>query len=82
MKKILASTLILTSLVDAFSILVIYLLLNTTANPETLDIDGMKLPMASQSIALKSATTVRIHGKKVLLYIHRRKVVLRHQQMN
>ena len=66
-KRVLATTLILTSLVDAFSILVIYLLLNTSSNPETLNVNGMELPTASQSLALKTATTVRIEGKKVFI---------------
>ena len=37
--KTLVAALILTSLVDAFSILVIYLLMNTTAATETLDLE-------------------------------------------
>ncbi len=66
-KKNLAMTLTLTSLVDAFSILVIYLLLNTSNNPETLNIHNMELPKASQSISLKPATTVRIEKSKVFV---------------
>lgn len=63
--KALAATLLLTSLVDAFSILVIYLLMNTTAANETLNINKeIKLPMAAQSEILTAGLLVKINNDK------------------
>ncbi|MCB0411114.1 MAG: biopolymer transporter ExbD [Bdellovibrionales bacterium] len=49
-KKELAATLILTSLVDVFSILVIYLMVSTTAGVEMDVAEGITLPSASNSV--------------------------------
>lgn len=57
--KTLVAALILTSLVDAFSILVIYLLMNTSAATEQLDLEkDLTLPMASQSEVLQAGVVV------------------------
>ena len=65
LKKSLAASLILTSLVDAFSILVIYLLVNTTAGTENLNISKkMQLPIASESELLTSGLIVKIEDSK------------------
>lgn len=54
-------TLSLTSLIDAFSILVIYLLMNFSANGEVVQITkDMQLPKATQSVDLKAGLVVRI----------------------
>lgn len=57
--KTLVAALILTSLVDAFSILVIYLLMNTTTATEALDLEKeITLPMATQSDMLQAGVVV------------------------
>jgi biopolymer transport protein ExbD len=58
--------LMLTSLVDAFSILVIFLIVNTSTNQESVDVDmkKMALPVASESQLIMQGITVRAddHG--------------------
>ncbi len=63
--KTLVAALILTSLVDAFSILVIYLLMNTSAATEQLDLEkNLTLPLATQSEVLQAGVVVTtINGK-------------------
>lgn len=63
--KTLVAALILTSLVDAFSILVIYLLMNTSAANQELNLEkDMTLPMASHSEVLQAGVVVTtINGK-------------------
>ena len=57
----LVAAVILTSLIDAFSILVIYLLVNFSTSGEVLYINkDMELPMASESVTLKRTTLVKI----------------------
>lgn len=57
--KALVATVILTSLVDAFSILVIYLLINTSAANEELNLEkDLTLPMATQSEVLQAGVVV------------------------
>jgi biopolymer transport protein ExbD len=58
--KALVATLILTSLVDAFSILVIYLLMNSSASQELNLEKEIKLPMATQSDVLDAGVVVSI----------------------
>ena len=59
------ASLILTSLVDAFSILVIYLIMNTSAAHEDMNIDkNITLPMASYSEVLQAGVVVTtVKGK-------------------
>lgn len=67
-KKHLTTSLVLTSLVDAFSILVIYLLVNTSATNESLEITkGMELPLASQSESLEAGLVVKIENNKYII---------------
>lgn len=67
-KKPLAQALILTSLVDAFSILVIYLLVNFSNSGEMLYISkDMELPTAIQSEVLKRATLVKLEDGKIFV---------------
>lgn len=58
------ASLMLTSLVDAFSILVIFLIMNTSANQDTLDVDMQKmaLPKATNSQLIMEGVTVRVEG--------------------
>lgn len=59
--RILTATLVLTSLVDAFSILVIYLLLNSSSATTQIEIDqGMQLPRTDFHQALKDGIGVKV----------------------
>jgi hypothetical protein len=67
-KKTIVATLILTSLVDAFSIMLLYLLVQNTGNGSTLELEGAaKLPTATEASALHAGTRVRVVGNKYLL---------------
>lgn len=61
--------LMLTSLVDAFSILVIFLILNTSANQESLEVDTKKLalPVASDTMMIMQGVTVRVDANNNFL---------------
>lgn len=62
------ASLMLTSLVDAFSILVIFLIMNNSTNSEVLNIgDKVKLPQASESEFIKDGVVVRVEGGKILV---------------
>jgi biopolymer transport protein ExbD len=63
-RRTMFASLMLTSLVDAFSILVIFLIMNTSANQDTLDVDMQKmaLPKATNSQLIMEGVTVRIEG--------------------
>src|SRR5580692_6265175 len=63
------SSLMLTSLVDAFSILVIFLIMNHSASQESLDVDTqrMALPSATDSQLIMEGVTVRIDGANYLV---------------
>ena len=66
--KNLTATLVLTSLVDAFSILVIYLLINTSSATETLDVSKtLNLPSADKTQALDSSVVVRVEGTQYVI---------------
>ncbi len=56
------ASLMLTSLVDAFSILVIFLLMNQLASQESLDVDTnrLALPRATESQLIMQGVTVRV----------------------
>lgn len=55
------ATLMLTSLVDAFSILVLFLMMNTgSQQPDIKFSDSIKLPLAQASAGLLETTTLRI----------------------
>lgn len=67
-EKILVASVILTSLIDAFSILVIYLLVNFSNSGEILYLSkDMELPPSQQSEVLQRTTLVKI--EKGQLYI-------------
>lgn len=63
------ASLMLTSLVDAFSILVIFLLMNHSASQESLDVDTQRLalPRASDSQLIMQGVTVRIDPTGILI---------------
>lgn len=67
-KKTLAATLMLTSLVDTFSVLVIYLLVNFSTSGEMLYLSkGMELPAAAQSEELKRNVVVKVEDDKLFI---------------
>lgn len=67
-KKKIVTTLILTSLVDAFSIMLLYLLVQNTGNGSSLELlKSEKLPVAIKTEALHQGTLVRIEGRRYFL---------------
>lgn len=65
-KKSLATALVLTSLVDAFTIILLYLLVAGTGTPSQLQLnaDEKNLPAASQAAPLDAGTIVRVENGK------------------
>ena len=62
------AALILTSLVDAFSIMLLYLLCNGTGNGSTLELDKTQgLPVAVKSGPISAGTLVRVEGDQYFL---------------
>lgn len=60
-RRRLMASLMLTSLVDAFSILVIFLIMNHSASQESLDFDQtLALPKAQQSQVIQNGVVVKI----------------------
>jgi biopolymer transport protein ExbD len=67
-KRKLVMALILTSLVDAFSIMLLYLLVQNTGNGSTLELSkAEKLPTAMKAEALHTGTLVRVEGSRYFL---------------
>lgn len=67
-KRNLAETVMLTSLVDAFSILVVYLLFNFSSTGELLyTSEGMELPSAVKAIELKRNVVVKVEKDKLFI---------------
>jgi biopolymer transport protein ExbD len=65
-KKVMAVSLSLTSMVDMFAILVIFLLVNNSSVPEWVDLGhDIKLPKARTSDEAKRATTISISATQV-----------------
>ncbi len=68
--------LVLTSLVDAFSIMLLYLLAQNTGNGSTIELDkSEKLPTAIKAEALHDGTMVRIEGNTYYLGKERIEIV-------
>ncbi len=59
--------LMLTSLVDAFSILVIFLILSHSANNEVVNVGNIELPQATESQLIQEGVVVRLEGGKFLV---------------
>ncbi len=67
-RRVLAADLLLTALIDAFSILVIFLLMNFSSNGEILFINkGTELPKSSASEFLERNPVVKIEEGKIFL---------------
>jgi biopolymer transport protein ExbD len=67
-KRKMVMALILTSLVDAFSIMLLYLLVQNTGNGSTIELNkAEKLPTASKAEALHNGTLVRVEGSRYFI---------------
>jgi biopolymer transport protein ExbD len=68
-KKSLAQVLVLTSLVDAFTIILLYLLVAGTGTPSQLQLtaDQKNLPVASQAQPLDAGTIIRVENGKYFI---------------
>ena len=67
-KKSLMANIILTSLVDAFSILVIYLIINTSTSSEIIKNNkGVQLPQAKSTLSLEEGVIVKIIDGKYFI---------------
>jgi biopolymer transport protein ExbD len=66
-KRSLHSELLLTALIDAFSILVIFLLMSFSSTGEILPIGKMQLPKAAMTDILKKAPVVKIEEGRMFL---------------
>lgn len=63
-RKNIQASLILTSLVDAFSILVIFLMMNSATDQSDFNADQVKLPRASQGQTSFKTASVKVTGDK------------------
>ena len=64
-RRTMVASLMLTSLVDAFSILVIFLIMNHSANNEVVNVgDKVVLPQAREGQLIQSGVVVRVEGGK------------------
>lgn len=67
-KKKMVVALVLTSLVDAFCIMLLYLLVQNTGNPSTVDLKRIEnLPEAVKAEALHNGTLVRVEKGKYFI---------------
>ena len=67
-RRSMVASLMLTSLVDAFSILVIFLIMNHSASNEVVNVGSkVTLPQARESQFIQSGVVVRIEGGKFLV---------------
>ncbi len=66
--RTLVASLMLTSLVDAFSILVIFLLMNASSSTESVEIKNPNgIPLATNSDALKNGVVLNIENDKYMV---------------
>lgn len=66
-KKATTATLMLTSLVDAFSILVIFLMMNSATQQSDFTAEKVQLPKAVEAQTSFKTTTVKVQGKDFLV---------------
>lgn len=66
-RRTMIASLMLTSLVDAFSILVIFLIMNHSASQDVVNIGQVQLPVAAESQFIQNGTVVRIEGGRFLV---------------
>lgn len=73
-RKTIIKSLLLTSLVDAFSILVIFLIMNNATSQEALNYSKLKLPQAAQTEIINQGIQVRIENGR--FYVGEKQVAL------
>lgn len=67
-RRTMVASLMLTSLVDAFSILVIFLIMNVGANQEALNVgDKVQLPQAQSTSMIQQGLVVRVEDGKFIV---------------
>lgn len=66
-RRMTVASLMLTSLVDAFSILVIFLIMNNANSSDTVNMGKVQLPLAAESGFIDGGVTVRIEGQQILV---------------
>jgi biopolymer transport protein ExbD len=67
-RRTMVASLMLTSLVDAFSILVIFLIMNHSANNEVVNVgDKIALPQARESQFIQNGVVVRVEGGRFMV---------------
>lgn len=66
-RRTMVASLMLTSLVDAFSILVIFLIMNHSANQEVVNVDKVELPQARETELIQSGVVVRIENGQYMV---------------
>jgi len=66
-RRSMVASLMLTSLVDAFSILVIFLIMNHATNAENLNTGKVALPQANESEFIQNGVVVRVEGGQFLV---------------
>jgi len=67
-KRGISAGLMLTSLVDAFSILVIFLMMNSATESSDFEVKNeVKLPKATEAVTTLKTAVVRLHGKDVFV---------------
>lgn len=65
--RTMVASLMLTSLVDAFSILVIFLIMSHSASQDVVNIDKLKLPEASYSGFIQQGVVVRVEDGRFVV---------------
>ena len=68
-KKTLTAVLVLTSLVDAFCMILLYLLVQNTGNGSTIELGGKmdKLPVAVKTEALHQGAVIRVERNRIFI---------------
>lgn len=61
-RRSMAASLMLTSLVDAFSILVIFFIMQNASGQDVVNVDKLTLPTAAESGMIAEGVTVRVEG--------------------
>ncbi|MBX3021433.1 MAG: biopolymer transporter ExbD [Bdellovibrionales bacterium] len=66
-RRTMVASLMLTSLVDAFSILVIFLIMNNANSQDVVNVDKVQLPMAAESQFIQEGIVVRVENGRFVV---------------
>lgn len=66
-RRTIVASLMLTSLVDAFSILVIFLILNNASSSDVVNMGKIQLPTATESQFIQNGLVVRLENGQILV---------------